>query len=73
MSEIIFTIAGKPEALHTDSQKSWMQALGLAMDLRELGATDDLIEDMVNATLILDGGYRILTKEDIRKILQASM
>ena len=27
MSEIIFTIAGKPEALHTDSQKSWMQAL----------------------------------------------
>ena len=50
-----------------------MQELGLAMHLRELGATDDMIEDMVNATLILDGGYRILTKEDIRKILQTSM
>lgn len=55
------------------AMESWMQELGLAMHLRELGATDDLIEDMVNATLILDGGYRILTKEDIRKILQASM
>ena len=53
--------------------ESWMQELGLAMHLRELGATDDLIEDMVNATLILDGGYRVLTKEDIRKILQTSM
>ena len=27
MSEITFTIAGKPEPLHTDSQRSWMQAL----------------------------------------------
>lgn len=55
------------------AMESWMQELGLAMHLRELGATDDMIEDMVNATLILDGGYRILTKEDIRKILQTSM
>lgn len=52
---------------------SWMRELGLAMSLSELGATEDMLEDIVNGTLILDGGYKVLTKEDIREILRQSL
>lgn len=56
-----------------DAMESWMRELGLAMSLSELGATEDMIDDIVNATLILDGGYKVFTKEDIRKIIEQSM
>lgn len=52
---------------------SWMRELGLVMSLSELGATEDMLEDIVNGTLILDGGYKVLTKEDIREILRQSL
>jgi hypothetical protein len=56
-----------------DAMEEWMKELGLAMSISELGATDDMIEDIVNGTIILDGGYKVLTKEDIRKIVKQSM
>ena len=52
---------------------SWMREPGLAMSLTELGATEDVLEDIVNRTLIPDGGYKMLTKEDIREILRQSL
>ena len=55
------------------AMENWMRELGLAMNIRELGATDENLEDIVNATLILEGGYKLLTKEDVRKILNAAM
>lgn len=56
-----------------DKMESWMRELGLAMSLSELGATKDMLDDLVNATLILTGGYRVLTKEEIREIFEQSM
>lgn len=53
--------------------EDWMKELGLSMNLREIGATEDMLDDMVNATLIMEGGYKILNKNDIREILKASM
>ncbi len=55
------------------AMESWMKELGLVMNLREIGATEDMIEDIVKATLIMEGGYKILTKDDVRNILEASM
>lgn len=55
-----------------DAMESWMRELGLAMTLTELGATKKMLDDLVNATLILDGGYKVLTKDDIREIFQQS-
>lgn len=55
------------------AMESWMKELGLAMNLREIGAMEDMIEDIVKATLIMEGGYKILTKDDVRNILEASM
>lgn len=53
--------------------KSWMKELGLVLHLKDLGATEDMMDDLVNGTLILDGGYRVLTKEEIRKIFEKAM
>lgn len=55
-----------------DAMESWMRELGLAMTLTELGATEEMLDDLVNATLILDGGYKVLTKDDIREIFRQS-
>ncbi|HEZ7986733.1 MAG TPA: iron-containing alcohol dehydrogenase [Ruminococcus sp.] len=53
--------------------EEWMKELGLSMNLREIGATEDMLDDMVKATLIMEGGYKILNKNDIREILKTSM
>ena len=55
-----------------DAMENWMRELGVAMNLTELGATEEMLDDLVNATIILDGGYKVLTKEDIRKIFKQS-
>ncbi|MGN0949774.1 MAG: iron-containing alcohol dehydrogenase [Mitsuokella sp.] len=53
--------------------KAWMQELGLVLHLKELGADETMLDDLVNGTLILQGGYRILTKEEIRTIFRQAM
>lgn len=53
--------------------ESWMKELGLAFHLKDLGATEDMMDDLVKGTLILDGGYKVLTKEEIRKIFEKAM
>lgn len=55
------------------AMENWMKELGLAMNLREIGTTEDMIEDIVNAALIMEDGYKILTKDEIRAILKASL
>lgn len=55
------------------AMEAWMRELGLAMNLSSLGATEDMLDDMVNGTVILEGGYRLLTKDDIREIFRQSM
>lgn len=56
-----------------DAMESWMRELGLVMSLKEIGATEEMLDDMVNGALILEGGYKPLTKEDIREIYKQSM
>ena len=43
------------------------------MNISELGATADMIEGMANEVPILTGGYKVLTKEEVIKILQARL
>lgn len=53
--------------------KNWMKELGLAMNFHEIRTTNDMIEDIVNATLVMEDGYMVLTKDEVRDILRASM
>ena len=56
-----------------DAMERWMKELGLAMDITELGATPEMIEGIADATLVMDGGYKVLTREEIVKILRESL
>ncbi len=53
--------------------ESWMRELGVAMGLKELGVSEEMIEGIADATLVMDGGYHVLTREEIVKILKESL
>ncbi|HIT58000.1 MAG TPA: iron-containing alcohol dehydrogenase [Candidatus Galloscillospira stercoripullorum] len=55
------------------AMEDWMKELGLAMRGSEVGLTEENLEDVVGGTLILKGGYKVLTKEDVRSILRACL
>ena len=52
---------------------NWMKELGLVMKISELGVTDDMIEGIADGTIILDGGYKELDRDEVVKVLKASM
>lgn len=53
--------------------ESWMKELGLTMNLRELGATEEMLDGIADGTFIMEGGYKILTRDEVLDILKASM
>jgi alcohol dehydrogenase YqhD (iron-dependent ADH family) len=55
------------------AMEAWMKKIGTAMDLSELGVTEDMIEAIADATIILDGGYKVLTRDDVVSVLKASL
>ena len=55
------------------AMESWMKDIGLVMNLKDLGATEDMIEGIAYATFILDGGYKVLDRNDVVEVLKESM
>ena len=55
------------------SMENWMKKIGVAMNISELGATEDMIDGITEGTLILEGGYKVLTKDEIRQVLINSL
>ena len=55
------------------AMENWMKQLGVAMNLNELGVTEDMIEAIANATIILDGGYKTFTRDDVVEVLKKSL
>lgn len=55
-----------------DVMETWMKKTGLVMNITELGATEDMLDDIVKSTLIMDGGYKVMNEKDIRAVLKAS-
>ena len=53
--------------------ENWMRTLGLIMNISELGATADMIDGIADSTLIMDGGYKVLGKDEVKKILKESL
>lgn len=56
-----------------EAMKAWMQEIGVSLSLKELGVTEDMWEGIAGATFILNGGYKVLTKEDVVSVLKESM
>ena len=55
------------------AMEEWMKKLGVAMNITELGATKDMIEGIADATILLDGGYKVLNRDEVVQILKASL
>ena len=55
------------------AMESWMRKLGLAMDITSLGSTPEMIQGIADATFILDGGYKVLTRDEVVKVLTESL
>lgn len=53
--------------------EEWMKKVGVALSLSELGATEDMIEGIADGTIILDGGYKVLTRDEVVEILKQSL
>ena len=53
--------------------EAWMKKIGLVMNITELGAKEEMLDGMVKSSLIMEGGYKVLNKDDIKAILKASL
>ena len=54
------------------AMENWMKELGLVLNITELGATKDMIPDLVKATIVMPGGYKVLEAHEIEQIFRES-
>ena len=55
------------------AMEAWMKKLGLVMNISDLGAAAAMEDDFVKSTLIMQGGYKVLTEDDVRAIFRAGL
>lgn len=53
--------------------EAWMKELDLVMNITDLGANAEMIEEIADATLTMNGGYKVLSRDEIVKILTESL
>ena len=53
--------------------EAYMKEIGLVMNIRELGVTNEMLDGIAEGSFIMDGGYKTLSHEEIVAILKESM
>lgn len=56
-----------------DAMEAWMREIGCVMDLTELGCTEDMLDELADATLVMEGGYHVLSREEIIEVFRAAL
>ena len=56
-----------------EAMEAWMKEMGLVLHLAELGVTQDMVEGIAKGSFVMEGGYKVLTHQEIVDILQQSM
>ncbi|MCH5162145.1 MAG: iron-containing alcohol dehydrogenase [Clostridiales bacterium] len=56
-----------------NAMEAWMKKIGLVMNLTELGANEQMLDGIVKSTLVMEGGYKVLTQDEIYTILKQSL
>lgn len=56
-----------------DRMAAYMNEIGLVMSLKELGVTEEMIDGIAENSLVMDGGYKLLNKDEIADIIKKSM
>lgn len=55
------------------AMENWMKELGLVMNITELGVEEEMLEGLAQSTLIMEGGYKVLSYDEIIDILKNSL
>ena len=55
------------------AMEAWMREIGLVMNARELGVTEEMLDGIAQGTFLLKGGYKVLSREDVVRIVKESM
>lgn len=55
------------------AMEAWMREIGLVMNVRELGVTEEMLDGIAQGTFLLQGGYKVLSREDVVRIVKESM
>lgn len=55
------------------AMEAWMRRIGLVMNISDLGVKKDMLDGIVKSTLIMQGGYKVLTADDVLTILKNSL
>lgn len=55
------------------AMEAWMKELDLAMDLKTLGVTEDMLEGIAKGTFVMKGAYKVLSQEELMAILKESL
>ena len=50
-----------------------MKELGLVMNITDLGVNENMIEGLADSTLIMNGGYKVLERDEIIQIFKDSL
>ncbi|MCD7874068.1 MAG: hypothetical protein LUH17_03670 [Acidaminococcaceae bacterium] len=53
--------------------ESYMRELGLVLNGRELGMDETMLEGIAQGSFILEGGYKVLNKDEIITILKETL
>jgi alcohol dehydrogenase YqhD (iron-dependent ADH family) len=56
-----------------DALAAWIKEIGAAGEISSLGVTEDMLEGIADATIILDSGYKKLTHSEVVDILRESL
>ena len=56
-----------------DAMEAWMREIGCVMDLTELGCTEGMLDELADATLVMKGGYHVLSREEIIEVFRAAL
>lgn len=55
-----------------DRMEAYMREIGLEMSIKDLGVTEAMFEEIAQKSFILEGGYKVLSHDEIVKILKLS-
>ena len=55
------------------AMENWMKEIGVAMNISELGTTEEMLEGIAANVFPMPGGYKVLNKEEIMQILKESV
>ncbi len=56
-----------------DALAAWIKEIGAASEITSLGVTEDMLDGIADATIILHGGYETLNHDEIVEILRKSL